>query len=80
MTYPTTDSAQYYVERYSKLIDGRIVGLAVDDADDEVFLALRIRLPSGQILNAWIVEKKGTAAMFTKKGPKKTDPWDVIRR
>jgi len=54
MTYPTTDSAQYYVERYSKLIDGRIVGLAVDDADDEVFLGLRIRLPSGQILNAWI--------------------------
>ena len=54
MTYPTKATAQYYVEQYSKLINGLIVGLAVDDAEDGVFLGLRIRLPSGQILNAWI--------------------------
>ena len=39
-----------------------------------------VRNTVSQILNAWTVEKKGTEAMFTKKGPKKTDPWDVIRR
>ena len=39
-----------------------------------------VRNTVSQILNAWTAEKKGTEAMFTKKGPKKTDPWDVIRR
>tara|TARA_R100000008_G_scaffold80443_2_gene62862 strand:+ start:911 stop:2221 length:1311 start_codon:yes stop_codon:yes gene_type:complete len=39
-----------------------------------------VRNTVSQILNAWTAEKKGAEAMFTKKGPKKTDPWDVIRR
>ena len=39
-----------------------------------------VRNTVSQILNAWTAEKKGTEAMFTMKGPKKTDPWDVIRR
>ena len=39
-----------------------------------------VRSTVSQILNAWTIEKKGAGALFIKKGSKKTDPWDVIRR